>query len=218
MKYHSQSEKKSAEILFRRFEDSLKEVCADALAKQCPRNKNKPVKSCDAFANVSPIHFFKMGLAGEEFSAFEHSTGFPIADKDGNVITKSKRKKLEKMLLKYREKWSKKQDGKNTIVSPTQTSRDDVGLTSTELNAVKHVSRDEAGHDNGSNVEYGVDHIHSTDTTADSLTVENLIKFENLTLENDEFVFPEIVRGTFGGRQGLEFFSSGPFTHCFNFE
>ena len=33
-----------------------------------------------------------------------------------------------------------------------------------------------------------------------------------------EFVFPDMVKGTFGGRQGLETISTGPFTHSFSFE
>ena len=218
MKYHSQSERKSAEVLFGRFENSLKEVCAESLSKQTPRNTNKPLKSCADFVNVPPIDFFKEGLAGEEFSAFEDSTGFPIADKDGNDITKSKRKKLEKRLLKYKEKWSKRQDTNNTLVSPTNTIRKNVVSINTELDTIKHDSSDETGRAKCSNVEYGKDTIHSTDANADELTEETPIKFENLTLENDEFVFPEIVRGTFGGRQGLKFVSSGPFTHSFNFE
>ena len=40
--------------------------------------------------------------------AYDDATGLPTLDKDGNEITKTKRKKLEKMLQKYEEKWNKK--------------------------------------------------------------------------------------------------------------
>ena len=112
LKYHSQSKKETAEVLFRCFEHCLKEVCAEALAKNVTTTKNvRRLKNNSEKlrnADVLPINAFKEGLAGEEFSAFDDITGFPILDKDGNEITKSKRKKLEKMLHRYEEKWKKK--------------------------------------------------------------------------------------------------------------
>ena len=55
------------------------------------------------------------------------------------------------------------------------------------------------------------------DSSEDELTGRELIDFSSLELGDEKFVFADFVRETFGGRQGLEFVSYGPFTHSFSF-
>ena len=209
LKYHSQSQKEVAEVLFRCFEHCLRKVCAEALAKNVTPNENikRPKNNPEKLRNadVLPILAFKEGLAGEEFSEFDDTTGFPTLDKDGNEITKSKRKKLEKMFLRYEEKWKKKTllksnscDSKNEAVEKTNDER--------ELDLERMSLKD--SNDTGS----------INDSSVDELTGRKLIDFSSLELGEEKFVFPDFVRGTFGGRQGLEFVSSGPFTHSFCFD
>ena len=191
--------------------ECLKEVCAEALAKNIiSNNKGKPQKNNLQNlknANVLPKNAFKEGLAGEEFLAFDDATGFPTLDKDGNELTKTKRKKLEKMLQKYEEKWNKK----NALSSESC-------LSNVEIDGEQN---DEAKLENGTE-KLCLKDVNNTTTSDEKSTYQPIrklsINFSELKLENDLFVFPTFVKGTFGGRQGLEFVSSGPFTHCFNFD
>ena len=191
--------------------ESLKEVCAEALAKNIGSNKKgKPQKNNSQNlknANVLPKNAFKEGLAGEDFLAFDDAPGFPTLDKDGNELTKTKRKKLEKMLQKYEEKWNKK--NASSSESSSSNVENDGG------------QNDEAKLENSTeklSLKDGKDNTALAERTTSQPIRKTSIKFSELELENDLFVFPTFVKGTFGGRQGLEFVSSGPFTHCFNFD
>ena len=211
LKYHSQAKKDSAEELFHCFVECLKEACAEALAKNIASNekgkrqKNNPENLKNA--DVLPKNAFKEGLAGEEFLAFDDATGFPTLDKDGNELTKTKRKKLEKLLQKYEEKWKKK----NALSSELCSSNIEIDEgKNDETQLEKATGKLSLNNTNGSTA--------SDDRSTSQPIRKKSINFSELELENDQFVFPSFVKGTFGGRQGLEFVSSGPFTHCFSFD
>ena len=211
LKYHSQSKKETAELLFEAFEHYLKEVCAEALAKNVTLDKkNKPQKNNPEKlrnAEVLPKDVFKEGLGGEEFLAFDDATGFPTLDKDGNEITKTKRKKLEKMLQKYEEKWNKKK----TKLSESNISKE-------AADEKQNFQKDLDGDIKEMSLKDAKDCDKSTDLSTDQTMKTKSLNISELELADEIFVFPQFVKGTFGGRQGLEFVSSGPFTHSFSFE
>ena len=211
LKYHSQSKKETAELLFGDFEHYLKEVCAEALAKNVTSDKkNKPQRNNPEKlknAEVLPKDAFKEGLGGEEFLAFDDATGLPTLDKDGNEITKTKRKKLEKMLQKYEEKWNKKRSKLSESDNSNETA-----------NGKQNVEKDLDGDIKRLSLKDVKDCDISSDLSTDQTTKTKPFNLSDLEVADEIFVFPEFVRGTFGGRQGLEFVSSGPFTHSFSFD
>ena len=59
---------------------------------------------------------FEKVLGPEEgFTKYDSETGYPLLDKEGQELTKSKKKKLDKFYSKYVEKWEKQMQKLNNI-------------------------------------------------------------------------------------------------------
>eukprot|EP00392_Amoebophrya_sp_AT5.2_P005453 g5462.t1 len=238
LKYHAQSSKELAEALYTKFAAALREYMAEQIqvvgagrpvAKKTKGAREGPGGSGrDEVLTVPPNKFFESGewgkwltggqAGGDEddqgahrsaFSRFDDVTGFPTHDAEGNELAKSKRKKLEKMWDKYKQKWEK-QLAKGEAGGPqAPTERSEQG--GLEAPAVAACSTSSA------NV------VSDTRPPEDDPQARPLLKDSELILTDlaagaaaKNFTLPRVIVGTFGGRQGLELVSGGPFTHTFS--
>ncbi|CAD7944827.1 unnamed protein product [Amoebophrya sp. A120] len=185
-----------------------------------------------------------------EFSTFDDS-GFPVtAAATGEPVAKSRRKKLEKMWAKYKQKYEQKNVATTrqapTSTQQTQTERTSGGSTSQIVD--ERVGQKNVGNvasDTGNKGAANIKQLPAEEISTKSSTTapqEQLAHPEKPSTELQQkgtdgptdstlrpcvletakpsdpaFRLPTIVTGTFGGRQGLELCTGGPFTHSFNF-
>ncbi|CAD7972759.1 unnamed protein product [Amoebophrya sp. A25] len=243
LKYHAQCPRSAAETLFAAFAEALADVLVESLSRGgtttsgskaggngigAPGNKKRGNnKDPEDKLHVAPELFFKtFGPGGwQDFDDGEYAdfdeNGFPTKDaKTGEEIPKSRKKKLEKIWSKYKEKWKKQgaaaggEQGGGEVAA-SASGEDGVAAVATFTPSDRPMT-DEQAHE-AKNKEPEVPApaqvVDKVLTSAESLSS----KVANITLADPKSGKPQLVIGTFGGRQGLEFCSAGPFTHSFQF-
>lgn len=214
LKYHQQSTKADAEVLYKRFLVGLATVIVEGLEKAASDNKDADVSGWRArqaknaeLLSIPPERYFldsgdhDNGTMGSSFGSFDEN-GFPLTEQDGSELAKSKRKKLEKMWSKYKEKWEKQAEARAEQAAAAAGPAEGTGNGAAE----------DTGEEQKSSC------ASSQDISDSEMSWEEAQeKLATLTLGDEKWVLPRIIPGTFGGRQGLEFVSSGPFGHSLSF-
>lgn len=155
-----------------------------------------------AAAAVPPHDFFKVGSYAGVYSQFSE-TGLPIVLADGAEVSKSQRKKLQKLLDKAATRWEKHLAAGGTA-DPTESVVPAPCPLADKPTSL--VGADGAGNSNaGRGVPAPEISLPVADTVPDEANEHNGPAVR-------------VVAGTFGNRQGLRLNSElGPFTHTFTF-
>lgn len=234
LKYHGQCARGAAEALYYAFLSALREESEALLAKGKPTKAGGAApRAAPAALTVPPTRLFlddeawKTELAGCAFGAFpaelakelaeatqelgevgdEGAQGWPVADPSGDPLPKSRLKKLTKALQTHAKKWVKQGGERGAEAARAAMKKEEE-----EAAAAKEKAEEQQADGAGK-----VDAAGLAD--ADGSDAPNVpVRLDFANAEADEgAVFPTIVAGTFGGRQGLEVESSGPFTHALTF-
>lgn len=153
------------------------------------KNKNKPSNNNIPDPSIPPDQLFRR-TRYEEFTSFDEQ-GFPLTRSNGDVVTKSARKRLQKQYdshIKRHEKYILKKQKEKQETPAEQQQEEDATQSSKNEN--------DKGDDDKESVTRNVTNQTDIDTN---------------TLDSS---FIQLIKGTFGKRQGLELQSDmGPFCH-----
>eukprot|EP00927_Polykrikos_kofoidii_P016755 TRINITY_DN17594_c0_g1_i1.p1 TRINITY_DN17594_c0_g1~~TRINITY_DN17594_c0_g1_i1.p1 ORF type:complete len:357 (-),score=73.05 TRINITY_DN17594_c0_g1_i1:139-1167(-) len=203
LKYHSQSQKDDARRLYERFVAALASTARELICGRPPVNTAAATQAWAQkraqTANVAPNEYFKVGDFQGKYSRFD-DRGVPTHDESGDPLAKSAVKKLEKLFAAHSKKYEKaaaaaatSADGGDAVAGPIQETTEEAEAMVAP--AVTSPAAEELG------------------ATTKPANEEPLV--QNPVPEGS--CLPEIRHGTFGGRQGFEMRSAGPFTHAFVF-
>ena len=214
LKYHSQCPKDAAYRLYLEFCATLADVLAELLGVKTNQggkggggsaNGKNGGGSRDQGSYAVPTDKYFEQVEGWPAACLDPETGFPKYEREDPSaqveITKSKMKKLQKQVQLYRkkrEKW-------------LAAGGDEQEALATEAKAETEESTSGAAVVNEDSPLAGLERRF------EALQVGKAGTFPDGAPELKEKAWPVLVFGTFGGRQGLEIKSTGPFTHSFSF-
>eukprot|EP00928_Gymnodinium_smaydae_P009234 TRINITY_DN13416_c0_g1_i1.p1 TRINITY_DN13416_c0_g1~~TRINITY_DN13416_c0_g1_i1.p1 ORF type:complete len:323 (-),score=100.85 TRINITY_DN13416_c0_g1_i1:48-1016(-) len=192
VKYHQQCAKDDARKLFEAFSAALERVARELVcpAAQSLDRFNELQAKRAAAALLAPDQFFRVGEHEGKYSQYDER-GVPTHDAAGEPLAKSALKKLEKLYGVQVKKYEK----------ATASNGAPDGATSGAAGAA-------AG---------GYPSAAAAAATPAAEKEERQEDEAELGPVPDGMCLPEVRRGTFGGRQGFELTTSGPFTHAFVF-
>ncbi|KAG7351359.1 D-tyrosyl-tRNAtyr deacylase [Nitzschia inconspicua] len=155
--------------------------------------------------SIPPSQLFRDGSNhnNQQYGTFDETTGLPLTNMDGTVLTKSARKKIQKIYdahTKRHQKWLNKQqqshhepNGTTTGDKNNRSSEETNNITLTLESGTKDVGK-----------------IAKDDDDNDEKNITAVLP--NVPTLDPNFV--HLVAGSFGKRQGLEMVSDmGPFCH-----
>jgi len=144
--------------------------------------KSKPSKNTKIDTSVNPIEMFRTGHSSKLFSAWDEQTGMPLLDIHGEKISKSAYKRIKKLYDSQTKRYEKFIREKEMSISSTLVVPSTTGVEAVQNSTVK-----------------------TTENTPSQAIPATTIKKSNVTN------VIEIVHGTYGKRQALEFTSDmGP--------
>jgi len=210
LSYRGQLDKELSRELYEKFVSALSTIASDILVPR-PWTTRKPEVAPD-----DPALFFRSGAFTGKYSQYD-DRGVPTHDNNGEELSKSQSKKLERLYFQHAEKYRRFQARFPAETSSSQTKALDSHYVDcclpmhaenydTEVSAKAVAAEAEPAN-------------QASQCGAEGLSALGLMEAQgDKTPKCLSCVLPDVVAGVFGNRQGFHLTAEcGPFTHVFSF-